>query len=229
MDLKDFHDSLLESYPERPHDRSDCPLCASENGMSSPVEGGDMSKTYTQEELDAAVTAALEPVQKSLEELKAGMEQSEVEARFSQEKAELEASIADLQAQLDSAVLKASEAEKRYDDLVAMLEEATAAAEAKAEAAARMEARLARVNEVASFPEEYVAANAERWASMSDEDFETLVADWAAIAKPKEEAAEEVVFPETTAMVASRSDAKPTSAVREIFDLTIGGIDPRTV
>lgn len=232
MDLKEIHDSLLENYPERPHDRSDCPLCASEGIESSPVLGGEMSeKTYTQEELDATVAEAIRPLQESLNDLKAGVEQSEVEARIAAVKAEYDETVKSLQTELDTTTLKATEAEKAMDDLVVLLEEIAAEESETADAIARTEARLSKVEEVASFPEEYMNANAERWAAMPEEEFDALIADWAAISGRKAGAAAATTtdFPEKTAMVASRSDEKSESAVREILNLTLHGVDPRTV
>lgn len=236
MDLKELHDELLESAPSGvEHDAADCPLCADQSdGTSSSSEGGVMSKTYSQDELDAAVAAAVKPLEDSLQEFKASMEQSEVEQRHAKEKAELEASIAEIQAQLDSATLKAGEADKKYEELVAFLEAEQAKAEAAAEIARRREERLAVVKQVAStFSDEYMEANADRWAAMADEDFAALTEDWkniaakAAVGEESEESDESLTG--QTAMTASRNDESGKSGLRDIFDLTLSGVDPRTV
>lgn len=220
MELTELHDLLLESQPSGvEHDAASCPLC-------TPVEGGDMSKTYSQEELDAALLEAISPLQKSLDELKASQEESDIEVRIAKEKADLETRIAEIQAELDSAVLKAGEAEKQYGELVAFIEAAQAEVEQTAELARRVEARLAVVREVASFPEEYIEANTSRWVALDDEAFEMLVDGWRAIAK-KDAPAE--VLPSATAMVASRTDSNTGSALREVLDMTLRGVDLKTL
>jgi fibronectin type 3 domain-containing protein len=236
MDLKELHDQLLENTPSGvEHDAADCPLCADHNdGASSSSEGGVMSKTYSQDELDAAVAAAVKPLEDTLQDLKAGVEQSEIEQRHAKEKAELESKISEIQAQLDSAVLKAAEAEKQHTELVAFLEAEQAKADAAAEIARRREDRLAVVKQVASFPDEYMEANADRWAALADEDFAALTEDWKAIAsKPAGDESDDnsdQMPAGQTAMVASRNDESDgKSAVRDIFDLTLSGVDPRTV
>lgn len=237
-DLRQIHDELLAKKPEdTTHDEGNCPFCQSadqSDGTSSSSEGGVMSKTYSQEELDAAIAAAVKPLEETLQEVKAGQEQSEVEQRHAKEKAELEASIADLQTQLDTATLKASEAEKKHDELVAFLEAEQAKAEAAAEIARRREERLAAVKQVASFPDEYVEANADRWAAMADEDFVAMTDGFKAIAsKPAGDESDDnsdETLAGKTAMIASRNDgSEGKSGVRDIFDLTLSGVDPRTV
>lgn len=223
MELKELHDALLESQPSGvDHDTASCPLCA-------PVEGGDMSKTYSQEEFDAAVAEALNPLRKELEDMKASQEQTEIEARIANEKAELETRISEIQAELDSAVLKAAEAEKQHGELVAYLEALVAEEAQAAELARRTEERLTVVREVASFPEEYIEANTSRWVALDDESFEALVNDWRAVAKKEEKPAEQTVIPSQTAMVASRTESGNGSALREVLDLTLRGVDLKSL
>lgn len=192
-----------------------------------------MSKTYSQEELDAAVAEALAPLQKSFEELKASQEQTDVETRIANERAELEKRIGEIQAELDSAVLKAAEAQKAHDELVAFLEAEEVAKEQAAELARRTEERLAVVREVASFPEEYIEANSIRWVALSNEDFDALVNDWKEIAAKKETSSEKEddKVPSETALQTNREAAsdKSRSALREVFEMTIQGADFSTL
>jgi hypothetical protein len=103
------------------------------------------------------------------------------------------------------------------------------------EYAARKEQRLEQVKEVASFSEEHVSANADRWAKMSDDDFEAIISDWKAVAEaaaqPVVEKQEEKI-PAATAMVASRSETKGTdkfASARQIMRAGLTGNDPRTL
>lgn len=224
--LQQIHDELLKSKPEKAsHDADQCPLCAAQiDGTSSPA-GGEMSdKQFTQEELDAAVAEALKPIQDELKGLRANASKSEVEANI----ADLNSQIKELQSQLDAAVLETQKAKQEKADLEAEIAAAKEAEEHAKALAARRDERLAKVGEVASFPDEYMQANADRWAAMSDEDFEAAVSDWKTISVKKAEG-EEVDPPRQTAMVASREDKSTSSALRDIFDLKLRGVDPRRV
>jgi hypothetical protein len=231
MVLKELHDEMLANAPSGvEHDTTACPLCAVEDtDPDTPTEEVSMSKEYSQDEFDAAVALAVKPLEDKIKELLTSQEQAQVEERIAKEKAELEAKIAEIQSQLDSAVLEAAEAKKAHDEMIAFFESAKEEEARAAELAARKEERLTVVREVASFPEEYVEANAERWASLSDEDFEALTNDWKAIAAKREESSSDSSLPNATAMVASRQDGKPSSALKEIFELTLAGFDPKTL
>lgn len=223
--LRQIHDELLKSKPEMAsHDADQCPLCADQiDGTSSPA-GGEMSdKQFTQEELDAAVAEALKPIQEELKGLRANASKSEVEASI----AEMDSKIKELQSQLDAAVLETQNAKQEKADLEAKIEAEKQAEENAKALAARKDERLAKVGEVASFPEEYLQANADRWAAMSDEDFDAAVNDWKTISVKKTEG-EDSTPPRQTAMVASREE-KSSSALRDIFDLKLRGVDPRRV
>ncbi len=144
--------------------------------------------------------------------------------------AELEAQLgktaaADLQAKLDAAVLEAATEKKAREDLEASIEAAKAAEEEAKVLAARKEERLTKVKEVASFPDEYLAENADRFAAMSDDDFDKAVKDWTTItAKAGEQ------IPGTTALVASRDDNQSTtSALAEIMELRRSGTDVKSL
>jgi hypothetical protein len=227
-DLRDLHDRLLSLASEEvEHDPGSCPFCGNEPETELSLGGESVvsEKSFSQEDLDAAVAAAVKPLEEKIKELSVQHEQTEIEARFAKEKADLEAQVAEIQGQLDGAVLKAAESDKKFEELVAYLDAAMAEEAAAAELARRKEERLTLVREVASFPDEYVEANAERWAGLSDEDFEALVNDWRAIAsKPVED-----TLPAATAMVASRPASNGSSAIREILDLTIRGFDPKSL
>ena len=179
---------------------------------SNSERGGDTveGKTYTEDEFQAAVADAIAPIQVELDALNAAADADAVESKIAEIKAGVDDQVAELEKKLDTAVLEAQAATEERDAVVAWLEaEATSAVEA-AEIAARRDERLSRVKEVASFPEDRLEANAERWASMDDETFEALLADYAAVstAKTNEEGegkgseSDEALV--TTAMKASR-------------------------
>lgn len=184
-----------------------------------------MSRTFTQDEFDAAVAEAVKPLQEELKTFKAQASQSEVETRI----AEMESSLKELQSKLDAAVLEAEKAKQDKEDILAKQEADRVAAEAATALAARRDERLAKVSAVATFPDEYLQSNADRFAAMSDEDFEAAIEDWKTIGAKKVETEEAVELPRQTAMVASREDDKSSSAVRELFDMKLRGVDPRRV
>jgi len=146
----------------------------------SEREGDTVTDTYTEAEFQAAVAEALAPVMAELETLKMSADADAVELKIAEIREAAEVQVAELEKKLDTAVLEAQAATEERDAVVAWLDaEAVASAEA-AEIAARRDERLTQVKDTASFPAEYLEANAERWASMDDETFEALLADYAA-------------------------------------------------
>lgn len=226
--LEQLHAGLLAEIPEGvEHVTDDCPFCNPNIGKDLP-QGGEMTKEYSQEELDAAVAAAIQPIQAALEDLKKSQEETEVDSRIATVKAELETKISELQAELDSAVLRAAEAEKTHSEFVAALDALKAEEDAAVEVARRKDERLVTVREVASFPDDYLEANADRWAELDVEAFDALINDWKAISSAKKDDTGGVI-PKVTAMVASRNDDGNKSALAEVLEWNLRGIDPRTL
>ena len=205
-ELKDQHDKLLASIPEGvSHDADTCPICTADTD-----EGGDMSttKTYTQDELDAALTAAVMPLQTKIDELASLEQVKAVETKVAEAVAPLNDQIGELQKQLDVETARAEAAEKNFSDLKSEIEAKEAADEAARQREAVKAERIAAVREAASFKDEYIEANIDRWADMSDEAFEACVADWKAVSV-KEEKVETTTDPlATTAMTATREEKK---------------------
>lgn len=231
-DLKSEHDALLAEKPsDVEHDIEQCPFC-----NSDLEEGGDMSNlTYTEDEVKEAVEAAVTPLKEQLSTYHASEQAEAVEARINEAVSEKDAEISELQKALDSATLRADTSEQAYDSLVAYLEGVSAEEAAEAERAARKDARLAAVKEVASFREEYLNGNIDRWTAMDDESFDALLVDWKAVATAaghKEEIGEvtEATIPASTAMDSTRneSDSK-ASGVREVMRASLRGIDLKTI
>lgn len=231
MSLQSLHDKMLEEMPERAqHDSAECPFC---NPQNSHETGGNMSETFTKDEVQAQVAAAVadatKAISEELEAFKASQEAAEVEARIAEAKAELEERIAALQADLDAKVIEAETAKAAHAELVALLEAEEARVAEEAAMAERRDARVAAVSEAASFSEDYIAANADRWASLDDDTFEALLADYKAVAEKASASTGATKIPAKTALVASRDEASGTgSAVKALSELRrVKGFDPR--
>ena len=238
-DLKAEHDTLLATKPEGlEHDAIECEFCEAEvatetETATNSAKGGDMS-TYTEDELQAAIAAAVTPVSEELASFKASQEAEEVEARIAQAKAEAETAKAEVEAQLDTVTLERDEAVKAKTELEGYLAEEAKKVEEAAEFAAKRDERVAQVKEVASFSDEHVEASADRWTAMADEDFAGLLEDWKAVAAKKVEGGTTTVIPAATAMTATRdeggSEAADAATVRrEVMGLRAQGVDTRTL
>lgn len=197
-------------------------------------EGGDMSdKTYSEDEVVAAIAAALKPVQEELSSLQAKAKDDAVEARLEEMKEAHDAEIAEIRVELDGKVIEAQTAKEQYDQLIAWLDEQSAQLEQAAERASREESRLAAVAKVIAFPDAFVQSNTERWVSMSDEDFEALVESYnvaAKIAAGKNPVTKEVSLA-GTAMSGERetSSENEVSILRTVMQQHRSGLDVRLI
>lgn len=235
---KEVHDALLAEKPEdADHDITQCALCAMTD--ADPDETGDTggTMTYTEEELraacDAAVTTATAPLAAKVQELEDERASSASQQERDEALAAFEAEKSELQARLDEAVLQAQTEKERADGIVSWLEEEGEKAEQAALVAARKDERLTAVREAANFPDEYLESNAERWAAMSDEDFEARLGEYRVIAgKSSDTGKGGDTLPTHTALHASREGRETTaktSAVKELFALRRDGVDVRTL
>ena len=228
MDAKRLHDQLLAEKPEgATHSRETCDLCSATN----TPEGGTHVKTYTEEEMQAALEEHTSELQARLDELESAARASEVETQVEAARAEAQAEIAEIRSQLDNAVLEAQAAKAELESVKSYLAEEAEKAARESEIASRREERLAKVKEVASFPEEYLEANAERFAAMSDEDFAEKVAEWAMLSA---KAPHTDGIPSKTALTAARevaggADPKGKGLVREMLNGILTGVDPRSL
>lgn len=179
--LKSLHDALLAEKPEGAvHDPAGCPLCA----LEEPASAGE-PMTYTEDDLrakvDDAVKAAVAEKDQKIAELTASALSSETDQAVATAVAAKDEEIATLHGELDKATLALASATTEKDAILAWLEgEATAIAE-RAAIVARKDERLAKLKEVASFPEAYLADNADRFAAMADEEFTSRLAEYAAL------------------------------------------------
>lgn len=230
-ELRKAHDELLKNKPETAvHDETDCIFC---NEDYSSEEGGDM-KTFTEEELNAAVAAAVAPIQAELETAKEAQADKDVDDRVSEVKAEADQAVADIQGQLDEAMVQKGAAEKALEDTKAYLESVRADEEAAAAHAAALESRKAAVAELALFGDEYVETNIERWAALADEDFDALMADWKTVAESAKSNSSEGAEEESsdTAMNSTRDTASSRNTSDDFNDVLgarSAGVDIHTI
>lgn len=206
------------------------------SSVSHPL-GGDMDKTYTEDELKAEVAKVLAPMQAELDTLKAAADADAREAEFTALKEAHATEVAELTTKLDAATTEAAAVKSEFDTYKTSIETAAREVAEAAERAERTEARLTAVKEVASYPEEFIADNTERWVAMSDEDFEAVVAGYkasaaAAVAASKSSSEKKEVNLGTVLggeREVSSTDDDRMSGVRGLFGLREQGIDPRTV
>jgi hypothetical protein len=232
-DRKALHDALLaEMPPGATHET--CSYCLATTETPEMPEGGTLvDKTYTEDELQAAVSNATASLEADIKNLKDAALVSEVSAAVAAAKAEAEAEIEELRANLDNAVLAAQAARSEHDAFVAGLEELVASSEREAEMASRRDSRLEEAKSF-GFSDEHLAANAERFVAMSDEEWEGRLADWRAIHTPKGEVASvDDQIPTRTALWAAREDTTTNQSgiaeIREAMHGSLTGTDFRTL
>lgn len=240
-ELRKQHDDLLANKPEEMSDgefaalienhKETCPFCNDKLIANDDPEGGDMDKTFTQEELDAAVLAAVAPIQAELKSLKDAAAEGEVETRVAEAKAERDQEVADLQAQLDEAVNAKGAAETELANALAYLKAESEASELAELFTAIKVDRKAKIEEVANFPEEYLEANLDRWCEKDEEEFAAMLADWKIASTPKVESAAGETVVETamknTRPVETGSNVKEDLA--NLFSAVDAGINVRKV
>lgn len=233
-DIRKQHDELIAKASEdlsekdladfnRDHEKS-CLICNESNHID-PNERGDMEKTYTLAELNSAVADAVAPLQAKLDEIEASVADSEVAAQIESIKTETAEELAAKEATLDAKDLELQAAKTELTELKSYLEAEAQRVEAETAAAARKDARLAEVKEVASFSDERIAERIDAWTAMSDEDWSSLVEDWKSLPTvEKNESAEEAgeITEIETAVEGTRKSTKG-SAVSGLGDLVRGG------
>lgn len=231
LDAKELHDDLLKHKPEdAPHEEASCPFC----NDNTSVGGGDTMteiKTYTEEELSAAVMAAVTPV-KEAAEAKVEELTSEIDSlRAAKETEETEDAVSAVKAEADLAEARAVAAEEKLAETLSWLEEQAQLAEISQYLEDLKTERLAVIEDVASFSEDYVSANVDRWVAWSDSDFAAFVEDLKAIKSADSASKSEKDSGKTkseTAMSNTRSsehDAKADAAV--VYSGIRRGVDIR--
>lgn len=166
-----------------------------------------MSKENSEVADTEALLAINAELERRIAELEAQQADAAIESKLSELRANYETQLADLAGQLDEAKAAQKAAEDALAAHIAADEQAKADAEAAAAFLALKAERVAKVEELALFDADHVAASAERWASMSDEEFASNLADWAQIASRKVDAG----VPVATVLAASREMASAGS------------------
>lgn len=208
-----LHDLLLKTNPELAQEHAasgECPFCAEDDNP----EGGVSDKTYTEEQVkaavDEAVAAARTELEARIEELEAVKEKSEIDVAVAAATEELTTKVADLESKLDEKTIEANTAAERVEAIETYLTEVAEAAEKAAEVAARKEERVTAVRDVANFSDEEIADRADRWAEMAAEDFERQLEDYKAIASKIPNSGRE---PKRSPLSAAADDTKPDPKV----------------
>lgn len=241
--LKGLHDQLLSLKPdgvEHNTESDPCPYC-SPNYSSLNPEGGDMSSTFTETELNTAVREALAKIEgelaatvAELNTYKTSEANDEVEAKITAAKAEADEAITALQVDLDGATLRADAAEAERDGIVSYLKSLADAAEAETEAASLKTTRIDAVKEVASFKDEYIESRADAWVAMDEAGFEIYLEGLREVASANGSPTtftNKLDVPADTAMQGVRGKTKKDSESLnlEVLAMQAAGYDFRTI
>lgn len=184
------HDELLANMPEgASHDKTECPVC-NPSVIKEPDERGEVDKTFTQEQLDAAVEAALAPLKTKLQTLEEAAAAEEVDSKVAEAVKAGDEKAAELQDQLDAADLKVSNAEKLLADSLAWIQAVVDEAEQAEKAESVKEARTKILKDETSFSDEKIEERIGEWAKLSDEAFEDRLAEWKELSTGKSSADE---------------------------------------
>lgn len=209
--IKIHNDSLAAGAT---HETATCVICTPsllKEGITVDAEEFASQLKERDEEV-ARLTARVE----SLSDLAT---QADIDTKVEAAKAEAQVQIDDLQAKLDASVVEAGANKKQFDDLVDMINTEAAKQTADTEREALKATRMEMVAPYAALlPENYADENADRWTSMSEEAFLTLVDGWKNIAGDRvSESASKV--PSKTALNASSDEwHKPVGGKARIRD-----------
>lgn len=225
--LKALHDRLMAHRPDgADHDEENCSFCR-EGVTDSTTTGGPMPETFTQGDIDAAVTAATDSLQKRLSELESQAQETEVGRAVAEATATKDTEISTLQQQLDTATAERTAVESKLTETETFWTDAITAQQAAVELAQRREKRMAEAKAAGVFDEDYLTKNADRFAAMSDDDFAARLDEWRLIAAKSGSGTSQ---PVQTALVASATNETPSqSGLSLIPEMRLSGVDPRTL
>jgi hypothetical protein len=167
--VKAVHDLLVDMKPDGVS--HSCPMCASEE-PGGPVT----TKTYTEDEVQAMVTAAVTKATSDLAAEIASMKESatagEIDTKIAEATKPINERVAELESQLEAKTVEAETAKAEAEGIKSWLQEQ---ADADAATAARDERKAARLQQVKdaelNLKDEFLEAQADRWADLSDEAF----------------------------------------------------------
>jgi len=173
--VQDAHDSLLRDFPEMAHEVTKCGICMSTEKAEEAAVSDD--RTFTSVEHAAILetevarqTAELRVAKEDLEAEKAAA--TEMAEALAAEKAELLTKVDLLEAQKAAETLRADTAEQTHTDYLAEQQRAAELETLKVERTEAVKAALDGIDE-AYFTADRIA----RWAEMSAEAFDTVLAD----------------------------------------------------
>lgn len=230
MSSRELHDRWLEQRPEGASHPEDCPFCLEAKANLTGGAGDPMSdKTYSESEVQAQIALATKALEDQIRDLEAKDLEAETEAKVAEATVALQAELDAAKAELDVKVAELAGANQKIEDIDAYLSAEKAEKEEAEAAEARKTERVEKVKENASFTDEYVAEHAERWAKMSDEDFEGLIDNLKASGSKGEKAKDDTIPGDTklagTSETASKDESKSTLGT--ILDLRRANIDAR--
>lgn len=229
MNLKDLHDKWLAEKPEgATHDAVGCPHCNPD--LSTNSDGGGDMKTFTEDEYNEGVQAAVANLKSEADTKIADLESRITALTEAASNAEEQSEIAKVQTELDKAEIRVADAEKRYTDVVAYLQaEADAAAEA-VEREEKRDARRSAMKEHTSLSDEKIEERLDLWVAMADEAFEAHLEDLKALSAASREDAGANTGSRETAMSNVRDDkSSKSSASIDVFSARNAGIDIRNI
>lgn len=210
------HDDLLATMPEgASHDKTKCPVC-NPSVIKEPDERGEVENTFTQEQLDAAVKAAIAPLEAKLKSLEEAEAVGEIDALVSAAKADAEKTVSELQDKLDAAELKATNAEQLLADSLAWIQAVVDEGEKAEKAEAVKESRIKLLKEQTSFSDEKIAERIDEWSKLSDEAFEDRLSEWKELSTAKQNEGET----ETAMRVLRKDGAAKTSFWSDLKSVT---------
>ncbi len=188
-------------------------------------------KTYSESEVQAQIALATKALEDQIRDLAVKDLEAETETKVAEATAGLQEELDSVKAELDVKVAELAAAAQKIEDIDAYLTAEKAAGEEAEAAEARQAERIEKVKENASFTDEYVAEHAERWAKMSDEDFEGLIDNLKAAGSKGEKAKDDTIPADTklagTSETANKDETKSNLAT--VLDLRRAGIDARRI
>jgi hypothetical protein len=237
MEGKAIHDKMLETLPDGVvHQMAACRFCLAD-ALDEGDHGGAPVTTYSQEELDRAVAAAVADANAEATKLKAAQATAELDAKVAEVTAAKDAELADLAKKVEAAELLAQTEKAAREAMETFLADEAAREAEEKELAARLETRLAEVAELqVPWTPEQIAAKAPAWAALTDEEWDSRKAEWAEIAGrtvttvPAHRGGSGLSGARETADLHTRQGGAATSAAAvmgSLRELSSAGVDPR--
>jgi len=173
--------------------------------------------TFTAEEV-TDLQVQLAAAQAKLAEFDAAGSEAEVEARVAAATAEADEKATALQAQVDELTVSVEAAAQAHKELVDFLEGEQARITEEAEIEARKTDRSEQLSTL--FSADKITENIDRWATVPDEEFAAMVADWTQVAEQaKAEAGKPASTPPAGTAMSGTSRETASTEQANPFDL----------